>query len=135
MTPAIAQFFALPQPEKFSGLCGRHPPDADRARRVLDFPAIALRAAYGTVADRLRPELACLKKELPDLVEATRDGVSIRPDGRALTRIIARASTPMLRTTCVTVRHPETRLPKSSPFVTTGVARSLPCAPGGSQDG
>ncbi len=49
----------------------------------------ALRAAYGTAADRLRPEVASLAETFGDLVEATRGGVTIRPEGRALTRIIA----------------------------------------------
>ena len=49
----------------------------------------ALRLSHGTEADRLRPEIALVAETFGDLVETTPDSLTIRPEGRALTRIIA----------------------------------------------
>ncbi|SDY86189.1 oxygen-independent coproporphyrinogen III oxidase [Citreimonas salinaria] len=49
----------------------------------------ALRAGFGAGADRLRAQMALAAERFGDLVEVTDDGLTIRPEGRALTRIVA----------------------------------------------
>ena len=49
----------------------------------------ALRRAHGDAADRLRPAIALLVERFGDMVHDTGETLSIRPEARALTRIIA----------------------------------------------
>ncbi|MGC9370650.1 MAG: oxygen-independent coproporphyrinogen III oxidase [Paracoccaceae bacterium] len=49
----------------------------------------ALRADQGPRADRLRTDMALAAERFGDLVEVTDHGLTIRPEGRALTRIVA----------------------------------------------
>ena len=49
-----------------------------------------LRVDHGDAADRLRPEIALLHDRFGDMVEATGETLTIRPEGRALTRIVAK---------------------------------------------
>ncbi len=49
----------------------------------------SLRSAFGVRADSLKPELALVAEQFGDLVALTGDALTIRPDGRALTRIVA----------------------------------------------
>mgnify|MGYP001255520308 CR=1 FL=1 len=50
-----------------------------------------LRATFGPDADRLRPEMLALADRFGDFVSLRGDRLEIRPEGRALTRIAARA--------------------------------------------
>lgn len=71
------------------------PDDLLRARAIemimCDFrlDLAALRAVHGAGADRLRREMALVAESFGDLVEVTADSLSVRPEGRALTRIVA----------------------------------------------
>ncbi|KUF10333.1 oxygen-independent coproporphyrinogen III oxidase [Pseudoponticoccus marisrubri] len=49
----------------------------------------ALRGTHGALADSLRPEIALVSARFGEMVAVTPDSVEIRPEGRALTRIIA----------------------------------------------
>lgn len=55
----------------------------------LDLPA--LRARFGEAANQLRTEIAAVAARFGDLVEAREEGLAIRTEGRALTRIVASA--------------------------------------------
>ncbi|WP_108258955.1 oxygen-independent coproporphyrinogen III oxidase [Mangrovicoccus ximenensis] len=50
-----------------------------------------LRAAFGPEADRLRPEMQALARRFGDFVSLSGDRLTILPEGRALTRIAAKA--------------------------------------------
>lgn len=50
-----------------------------------------LRARHGAPAEQLRPEMALLAERFGDLVELGPDSLTIRPEGRALARIVASA--------------------------------------------
>ncbi|SDY80125.1 oxygen-independent coproporphyrinogen III oxidase [Citreimonas salinaria] len=49
----------------------------------------ALRAGFGAGADRLRAQMALAAERFGDLVEVSDDGLTILPEGRALTRLVA----------------------------------------------
>jgi len=49
----------------------------------------ALRDVHGDAVDRLRPEMALLRDRFGDMIEGSGTTFSIRPEARALTRIIA----------------------------------------------